>query len=273
MNKEISLKKLWKIFVEFWWKMLIVALVAAVAVSLYTVYFIPKKYAASTTFYIINSDAKSDHINASLLLATQQLANDYTGIILSDRFLTPLSESLEEEHDIEYSTHRLRNMISSSIAEDTSLLTIRVVNENPEHALLVGEYIAENAPGVIRDLTKRTIFVEDRVDDYVNELRGMAENPAFASKKATLLGMADSLINESVAVECLEVLDAPTKAVVHNPPSLVTNALLAGLAAAVVLYAVVAVIRLNSTRIETEEELKDLSKYPIIGVIPNWSGK
>ena len=273
MNKEISLKKLWKVFVDFWWKILAVALVAALAAALYTLYFIPKKYSADTTFYIINSNATADYTTASLLSATEQLANDYTGIISSDRFLKPLSDWLKEEHGVEYSTYRLRNMISSSISKSSSLLTISVVNANPEHALLVGEYIADNAPDVIRDLTKRTVFVEERVDNYISALNQLSEKEEFKDYKNTLASMAESLADESRAVECLEVLDAPTKAVVYNPPSLLTNALLAGMGAAVILYAVAAVIRLNSTKIETEEELKELSKYPIIGVIPNWNSK
>ena len=97
MNKELSFKKLWKVFADAWWKLLLIMLAAMIAMGLFTQFFIQKKYSSSVTFYIINSNTASDYTTTSLLSATEQLANDYTGIILSDIFLKPMTEELKEE--------------------------------------------------------------------------------------------------------------------------------------------------------------------------------
>ena len=272
MNKELSFKKLWKVFADAWWKLLLIMLAAMIAMGLFTQFFIQKKYSSSVTFYIINSNTASDYTTTSLLSATEQLANDYTGIILSDIFLKPMTEELKEE-GITYAPKEIRQMVSSSVQNTSSLMTMKVTNSDPEHALKIATYIQENAPILLKEITKKTLFEEAEVGKYVSALSIIAADPAVVEYEDTLNNIAKSLESDSNASDCLEAINYPQLDEAHDSPNLMMNVLLAGVGAAVLAYAVFAIISLSSTTIANEEDLKEIVKCPVIGVIPTWSDK
>ncbi len=268
MNKEISLKKLWKVFATNWWRLVIVALVAMLIAGAFTILLIPKKYSSSVTFYIINQSAASDYTTSALLSATEQLANDYSNIITSDIFLVPMRETLMEQ-DIDYGTAALRSMISSSFKETSSVMTVKVTCENPEHAFEIAKYIVTNAPATVKEVTKKTMFEKEQVDLYREALMKL-ESKLDESDLATIKAINDSLIANSRASDCLEAVNYPVLDNNADSPSVVRNVAIAGLAAVLVLYLYYLIRYIFSAVIVNEEDIKGVTNVPIIGVIPSW---
>ena len=96
MNKEISLLTLWEVLLQAWKKMLIFALIAMLAMALFTQFAITKKYSSSIEFYVVNKAPNADYTTASIVSVAEHLANDYVKIIKSDAVMKTVSEELEK---------------------------------------------------------------------------------------------------------------------------------------------------------------------------------
>lgn len=235
-KNELSFSLLWNILKKCWIKIVIVAVIAAMATGLVTHFMIQKKYSSSITFYVVNSNVNYDYTTTSLLSATEQLANDYINIICSDVMMIPLSEHLKEEHQLNYSATELKKKISTSTKEDSSFFFIKITDVNKDHAYTIATCISELAPQVIKDIVK-----------------------------------ADQINSEKEIADCVKVIEQPKLDTAHDSPSLLRNVAVAVLLSAVIVYAVFFFITLNDTVIKTEEDVKKYtSKYPLIGVIPSW---
>lgn len=245
MNNEISLSKLWRVFVNSWKKILIVVLAAMLIMGLLTHFVINKKYSSSVSFYVINVAPDSDYVTTSLMQVVEHLANDYIQIIKSDRLLVPVSEQLKEEHGIDRTPEQIRAAISTSVTPDSSTFSLKISGTDKDEVFAIAQTISENAPKIVREFTSLgNIIVEDSEG-----------NMQIAQEE----------------VEKIRVLNQPKLAKTHDSPSMMINISLAALAAAVVSYAVCFAMSFLKAVVTTEEDFAEISKkYPILGSIPRW---
>jgi len=272
MNKELDLKKLWKVFVESWWKMLIVALVAALLAGAFTAFFIPKKYSSTVTFYIINANDSADYTTTSLLSATEQLANDYAGIIVSDVFLSPMVKNLEEQ-GMSFTAKELRSAITYSVATSSSLMTLRVTHTDPELAYAAADYICKNAPQAVKEIAKKTDFESTLVGQYINALDKILLQDDTMEYANVLKSMKESMQQNAKVGECIEPVNYPVVDKAADSPSVVKAVLLAAIVAVVIVYLACLIRSLINSVIVTKEELREITNAPVIGVIPHWLEK
>lgn len=244
MNNEISFSILWRVFKHSWIKIVIIALVFALSMGLFTHYFINKQYSSSVSFFVINANTNAEYTQTSLIAANTQLANDYIEVIRSDAMMDVLVEGIKEEHGIEYTDKQIRKMISSTVEEGSSVFDIKITNTNREHAYIIAKFIADNAPEVLLRTTKPWVL-EKTHDELVAEERDMTD--------------------------CVNVINNPKLAVSHDSPSMIKNVAIAGIVGAFLAYVVCFLFIFFDTLIKNEEDIKEFTdKYALIGIIPTW---
>lgn len=251
MTNEISLEYLWKLFKAVWWKILIFAVIIAIAVAAVTM-VIPKKYASSASFYIINASITTEYTTSSLLSASEYLVNDYVEIILGDKMVSEILAMLKNNNNYELDASALtakniRNMISSSTSSKSSIFSITVTCTDTKMAYDICKYIEENAPSIIKSIvrpaTDSNIYIKEG-DDYV----------LYDNKK----------------LECVDVVRESTNAV-HVSPSLTLNAFAGAVLAAIIAYAFFLIRKLFDATIRTAQDITDLVNIPILADIPDWN--
>ncbi len=245
---EISLSLLWNILKKAWIVILAITLVVMIAAAAFTHYFIPKKYSSSVKCYVVNINTDYAYTTTNLLDASKYLINDYVAIIKSDRLLLPICEELSAlgYTDITPASIRSERMISGGTdAVDTGVFTITVSHTNKDLAYDLAAIIAEKAPEMVTKIARPELNLKAEQKDEPAE-------------------------DEEIVLNCFEVLSFPTKAVGADSPSLISNTMIAGIAAAVVTYFVFFVYYLLKARITSEDDIKKAFNIPVIGRIPTW---
>ena len=250
MNNEISLSVLWKVFVKAWKAIVIFMLIAMLLMGVFTDLFISKKYSSSVAFYVINVAEENNYVTTSLMSVVEHLSNDYVQIIKSEKMLSPLSGQLKAEYDIEYTPDQLRQMMSTSVTANTSTFTLKITNTDKNHAYIIAKLIAEEAPDVIREFTS------------VNRIVEGVENEEE---------QVETEIETEPEVEKVRVLNHPVVDRKADSPNLLVNVAVAGMLAAVAVYALYFIKSFLNTTITSEEDFADLTeKYPLLGNMPRW---
>ena len=243
MKNEITLSMLWKVFTKAWTAMLVFVIVAMLIAGLITNYLMVKKYSSSVTFYVINVSPDSDYVTTSLTQVIGHLSNDYIQIIKSEVMLAPLCEILENEYNIEYTPNEIRKMISTSINTGSSTFSLKVTNPHTNHAYVIAQLIANEAPAIVKEYTSISSFIDS--PDYEEDSTGK--------------------------IEKMRVLDNPKLDIEPDSPNLLLNLAVSAVATAVVVYAIFLLTFMFNTIISSEEDIKQITeKYPVIGTIPRW---
>ena len=245
MNKEISLSMLWRTFVNCWKIIVIFTLLAMILMGLFTNYMVKEKFSSSVTFYVINANPNADYTQQALISANKQLSSDYIEIILSEVMLKKITEDINTTYNLNYTYQQIGSMISANIEAETSMFKVKVMHTNKEHAYIVAQHIAHNAPEIIKKVTK----------------------PWLAAPGAENLSQQEK-------TECVTVINYPVMASSPDSPSIVKNVGIIGVLTAIVVYALCFVKAIFGRVIKTEDDIKHIvDRYPLIGVIPMWQGK
>ena len=260
MTKEINLKVLLKVLKNSWWKILIFTVAITIAVGAVIQFLVPKKYASTIEFYVLNTSTTSEYTTTALLSAAEYLSNDYIKIINSDRMMEKIREYLADPNRgyDDVSVSDVRGMISSSTSTESSTFTITVTaTEDKVLAMYVAEAITKYAPEIIKDIT-RPSYTSNLYKQVVTKDEAGKEEKEYVK------------INE-IDLECVKVIREPQLATTHASPNVIMYTAIAAILAAVVSYVFFLILKLADTTIRSEENTKELVDGTIIGDIPNWT--
>ena len=127
------------------WKLILcLALVAAVASGVYTIYFVTPLYSATSIIYVLSPESI---INVSSLQLGNALASDYLKVFN----MWEVHEEVRSNLELNYSYTKLKSMLSVSNTSGTRMLDINVKSSSPqeaadlanEYAKVVSEFIHE----------------------------------------------------------------------------------------------------------------------------------
>lgn len=245
MKNEISFSTLWKVFTKSWKIIVILVIAAMLVMGLVTNYVMDKKYSSSVTFYVINMATDSEYVTTSLMQVIEHLSNTYIEIIKSDRMLEPLCDILINEYSIEYTPDQIRSMMKASVPADTSTFSLKITNTDKNHAYVIAQLIANEAPVVIKSVISEKPTTEE--SENVEDTQSVVE------------------------MEKMRVLNNPKLDTSPDSPNLTANLILAALATAFAVYLICFIRYLTNTVVTSEEDVADIiSKYPRLGSIPRW---
>ena len=257
MTNEISLVFLFKILKTSWWKILIITLAIMLLVAGITEIFVDKKYASSTEFYIINTSATAEYTTSALLSAAEYLANDYIEIILGDRMIAQIIDDLTAQGYTGCTPQNIRAMISTKTSAESSIFQITVTHINKNVAYCVSESIKNNAPQIIRDISRPSYVSNMYRKETTKDEHGNIVEKYHPITEADL--------------ECVVVIRSPELATTHVSPSLLSNTFIAGVIAAGLSYIVFLICKIFDSTIKDEETAKELVGEPVVGDIPVWT--
>ena len=255
MAKEINFLLLFKVLKNAWWKILIFTVVIAIAVAVFTEFVVPKKYASTAEFYVLNTSTTSEYTTTALLSAAEYLANDYIEIIHSDKMIEAILADIAEKGYTTYSPNTLRSMITSSTSAESSTFSITITSTDKDLAFYICDSIKDNSPEIIKDITR----------------------PSYTSSLYRKTGQKDENGNDIYLqiseedLECVKVIRAPELAKSPVSPNVFNYAVISAVLAACVAYIFFLIRKMADTVIRNEDTAKTLIDETVIGDIPNWT--
>lgn len=267
---EFSIDLMLKILKKNWLKIALITLAVMLLAACFTQYFIPKKYSSSVEFYVVNINTDYDYTSSSLLSASSYLINDYVAIIKSEHILNPLCEKLVADGYTEITPEKIEKMISDSSKTNTSVFTLSVQSTDKTLAYKIADYIATTAPDVITDLTKSEEGLNTKLAERVYYVISQMRLDSEVTKTEVEAFVRQNKLGLDEQKECISVLSWPEEAIKHDSPSVILYTLIAGVAAFVLAYGVCLLRTMLKQTVTTEEDVKSLLNYPLLGTIPSW---
>lgn len=298
MDSTISVSGLWQVLKQNWWKILTVTLIAVMLTGVVTAFLIPKKYASSTEFYIVNINQNIEHFDSGTLSATEYLAPNYIAILKGDTMMQHLALTLKEKEGIELSPGQLRSMISTSTSGTQSTFTVTITDSNPSRAYIIAKHLTLEAPSIITRIARPSekgnegdcfdvkVPVTSTMDELAMALSDIDKakygdladqlmevyteartnnDQMLMSYEATIIGYYEGNV-----FDCITPLRMPTENAAPVSPNLTQNCLIVAALSAVVMYAIFLLMHIFNTTVYTEDDVKAITDLPILGTIPSW---
>ena len=144
--RTVSLKDLWKIFLQRFWIMAIAAVIAIGAMIVYVKLTFVPLYESTATVYILNSsDETNQSLNNDFILALN-LVTDCEHILRSHAVLDQVTAKMAEDSAFKgnvYEYEKMKKSITTNNPEDSRILEITVTASSPEEAKAIVDYICD----------------------------------------------------------------------------------------------------------------------------------
>lgn len=154
MDVEISMKTLGKIFLKYFWIILLVAVLLMTASALYAHYFTTPVYSSTTSAMLLVEDLNTTKGNN--LTTTINLMSTYAQCVKSDKTMECAAVLINDEN---YTPDRIRSMITVSYEQGGLILYIRATSSNAKNAAIIANKVRE-AAGATIDLASLTLMNE-----------------------------------------------------------------------------------------------------------------
>ncbi len=162
----IDLMHIWKALLKRWWVIAIACILAATAAFSFAAFFVTPKYSSYVELYVNtkDQDKPSSNISQSDLNTAKSLVETY-GVILKSR--TTL-EMVIKQTGVDYNYEELSNMITSKPANNTEVMHISVISNDPKEAAEIANCIAEVLPKRISEIIEGSSvrIVDDAIPDF-----------------------------------------------------------------------------------------------------------
>ena len=148
-NKEVEidlLPILKKILSKLWLIILIGAIFAGIAFGA-TKLLIKPTYRCGFTAYV-NNQHSSESLSYQDISAGKQLVDTYVTVIQSNKILTAAAESI----GLDMKESALKKIVSASVQNETEVIAVYVVHQDPQTAYILANAIANTAPTYMSDI-------------------------------------------------------------------------------------------------------------------------
>lgn len=149
---EINLLDLGYAILKRWWLILVVALVGALTMGLYTTQLVTPMYESEATLYILSKTTSITSM-ADIQIGSA-LSSDFEVIATSKPVLDGAVEKIKEENGMAFTREDIASGLSVSTIDDTRLLVISVQNANPEVACIIANTVAEVTASRMAEIMK-----------------------------------------------------------------------------------------------------------------------
>lgn len=141
---EINIIPLLKELLKKIWLILLVGLIVGGAVFVGAKLMIKPTYRSGFTAYVNNKQSKenTDYLSSSDVTASKQLVLTYQKILTSNTILTASAESM----GIDSSYDSLNRKVSTEVKDDTEIISVYVVDTDPQFAYDYAQAISKTAP-------------------------------------------------------------------------------------------------------------------------------
>lgn len=161
---EINIIPLLKELLRKLWLIVLVGLIIGGAVYVGAKVFIKPSYRSGFTAYVNNKQGKqnTDYLTSSDVNAAKELVLTYRSIITSNTILTAAAESI----NIDLSYDSLAKRVSTEIKNDTEIISVYVVDTDPQFAYDYAQAIAKTAPAYMSQIVEGSSMKIIDVPEY-----------------------------------------------------------------------------------------------------------
>lgn len=200
---EIDLQRIVAALWHKIWLVIMVAVLIAVITFVVSFQFVPKRYQATASFYVNNSEISLDAVDISSadITASRDLVASYIEILKSRDTL----KLVKERAHVDYSVESLRNMIDAESLNDTEIFEVVVTSTSKQEAYDICEAIVYWLPQRIDKIIKGAVseIVDMPVDPEIYAISH--SSPDY--KKNTIIGFIIGFFLMAVIVILQEVFD------------------------------------------------------------------
>lgn len=157
----IDIGELFFAVVKKWYIVAISALIAAVAVVVYTVNFVTPMYQSDGSLYVSSSTEISfnEDISQQVITASQELAATYAEILQRRTFLSYISENLQSQ----YSGEEIGSMLTITPIAETEILELTIVTPDAEESYrILNEILFHAKDELLRVIKSGSIEILDQ---------------------------------------------------------------------------------------------------------------
>lgn len=206
-EKTIDLKTLLFCLLDRIWIILLVSCICAAAVGIYTKIGIENKYTSQAKMYVQNKDTSESNANsvsASDITASASLVQSCQDIFTSDIMIDIIQKELAKASYV-YTDNQIKSMITISSPNNTPVMVVSAVSEDPNVSKIVANTIVINSNYVYREIAKIGSA------EIINSAN-FPESPSSPNlKKNMLLGFAAGFVLICAVVIIIEICDTKIK--------------------------------------------------------------
>ena len=206
------------------WVIALSALIVGAVTFIFFAFMVAPKYSSSIMLYVNNSSFSlgntSFSISSSEITAAQSLVKTY-GEILNNR--TTL-ERVIDKTDVPYDYETIKDMVSSSLSNNTEIMKVTVTSEDPYEAAKIANCIAEVLPiriseiidGASMEVVDAAVPDKNKVSPSItkNTVIGAFIGAVLSIIALSLIAMIDDTIHDEEYV--IRTYDYPILAKVPN---------------------------------------------------------
>ena len=142
MNESLTIQQIFRVLLKKWWIILISVIVCGSVAFAYSTYVVAPQYTSIGTLIVNNKQSKeATAININDINASQKLVNTYAIILKSNAFVNRVKEKI----NLDYTVSQIQSMVTYSSVNNTEVLAVSVVSENPEHSAVIAETVLDLA--------------------------------------------------------------------------------------------------------------------------------
>ena len=177
---EIDLLQLFKVLKKSWKLILLSTLSVMILASIYTYFFIPKKYASESTIFLTPKVNESGYVEQSSINSNSSLINTYISIIKGDSTLSGVAEAVGNGLTVS----NIKSTLSVTNDANTQIIRIKSTTTDPQLSKDIVETIVSQFS---EEMLQRLNVQNISVIDYAK----INENPVSPSKvKNAVMGAA-----------------------------------------------------------------------------------
>ena len=183
------------------WLIALVGLLAAAIGFSVASFVVAPTYSASIMLYVNNNSISvgnaSFSISATQIAAAQSLVKTYSEILYTRETL----EAVVEKSGLSYSAGEIKSMISAAPANETEIMKVTVVCEDPEHAAIIANCIAEILP------IRIDAIIDGATMEVVSSAVANSNKIAPSITKYTAVGLALGVLLSMIVVAISAMMD------------------------------------------------------------------
>lgn len=200
-QEEIDLMEIVTIIKRRLGKILVVAVISAVAIFLYTKVFVPKQYVSSGKIIVNNRRTEGTSITNDEINSAKGLTEVYSIVIKSDPIMNQVIDNL----NLDLTSEKLQSMVTVSSVNGTQVMSISAKTLKPEVAAQIVNEILKVAPEEI--IAKVEAGSVNIISEAVVNNVAVAPN---ASRNAVLVAVVVAMGMSGIYI-LLELLDKSLK--------------------------------------------------------------
>ena len=240
VERGIGFADLWTVLKRCVLFMLCSAILCGVAAGLFTEFMIEKEYAVTLKFKVKavdNTGGAGQNLSINCVPDIVELFHNDTD--LAKAVLSKMTTVNEQGQTVAVASTPanisvLQSSITTNYSEKSSVFSVTLTNTDPDVAFDMAVALADVAPAFFTDSTKISLGVNGAEKGTLSLVRGA------------------EMSNYTVPVY----------------PNLVQNVVLFALLGAILCYVIFFLVYVLDTTIRTEEDLKQISEFPVLGLIP-----